>query len=399
MLSASVQAGYYSTLPKGVRAFEFRHIFTSDIGALYNNQGVKEDIYFKENLNAKILESLNEATKVYFDELKALSPEAYNAFSFGEYQAEGNANVDVQVMGGGIGITDRLTAYFGFPIYDAQVNLDIRRTSGNNHAQVANILERDAGESESGRILGQITGQLPDATGELLQGVMVNMYGYKPVGSWQAKGMGDTEVGLMYRIAEWDYAGLLMAGGLNLPTGREDDPDIIQDFGFGDGQTDVFAEFGGGFVIPKLYFGLDAFVRYTYQMPTEKTLRIPDQPGIPIGLSKGSFKEKLGNMFDLNIQGSIFPNDWLTIFGGYIYNHKDQSKYYSDNEYANNALAINTMVETHTFLGGMEFSTVNLFKRGKFFAPVSLSPSVQRIVKGINSPSYTRYNLKFRLFF
>lgn len=398
-ISASSFAGYYSTLPKGVRAFEFRHIFTSDVQSLYNNQGIKEDIFFKENINAQILESLNEATQVYFEELKALSPEAYNAFSFGEYQAEGSANVDVQVVGGGIGITDRLTAYFGFPIYDAEVNLDVRRTKGNNHAQVANILERDAGETDTGRILGQLTGQLPDATGELLQGVMVNLYGYKPVGNWKAKGMGDTEIGLMYRIAEWDYSGLMVVGGMNLPTGREDDPDIIQDFGFGDGQTDIFGEFGGGFVIPKLYMGVDSFIRYTYQLPTEKTLRIPDTPGIPLGLEKGSFKEKLGNIFDFNLQMSVFPNDWLTVFGGYIYSHKGQSKYESNNAYANAALALDTEVETHTFLGGMEFSTVNLFKRGKFFAPVSLQPSVQRIVKGINSPSYTRYNLKFRLFF
>lgn len=392
-------AGYYSTLPKGVRAFEFRHIFTSDIGSLYNNKGVKEDIYFKENLNAEILSSVNTATKVYFEELKALSPEAHDEFSFGEYQAEGSANVDVQVVGGGVGITDRLTAYFGFPIFDAEVNLDIRRTKGNNHARVANILERDAGDSDTGRILSQLTGQLPDATGELLQGVMVNMYGYKPVGSWNAQGMGDTELGLMYRLAEWDYSGLMVVGGLNLPTGREDDPDIIQDIAFGDGQTDIFGEFGGGFVVPKYYFGLDSFFRYTYQLPTKKNLRIPDTPGIPIGRTKGDFVEKLGNKFDFNIQGSFFPNDWLTVFGGYIYSHQGQSKYQSNNQYANEALALDTMIETHTLLGGMEFSTVNLFKRGKFWAPLSIAPSIQRIVKGVNSPSYTRYNLKFRLFF
>jgi len=186
IISAKVFAGYYSTLPKGVRAFEYRHIFTNDIGSLYDSKGVQKDIYFKENLNANILASLNEATQAYFDELKALSPEAYNAFSFGEYQAEGSANVEVQVVGGGIGITDRLTAYFGFPVYDAEVNLDIRRTKGNNHAQVQAILQNDAPNSDTGRVLGQLTGQLPDATGELLQGIMVNMYGYKPIGNCQA---------------------------------------------------------------------------------------------------------------------------------------------------------------------------------------------------------------------
>lgn len=399
LVSARAFGGYYSTLPKGVRAFEYRYIFTNSIGSLFDEKGNSNEIYFKENINANILASLNEATQAYFDELKALSPEAHDAFSFGEYQAEGNANVSVQVVGGGIGITDRLTAYVGFPIYDAEVNLDIRRTNGNNHAKVQQLLERDAGSSETGRVLGQLTAQLPDATGELLQGVMVNMYGYKPIGNWKAKGMGDTELGLMYRVAEWDYAGILANGGINLPTGRIDDPDIIQDFGFGDGQTDIFSEIGGGFVIPKLYFGVDSFVRYTYQLPSEKTLRIPDQAGIPLGLTKGSFTEKLGNKLEWNLWGTVFPNDWLTLYGGYIYTHQGQSKYTSNNAYANNALSINTMIETHTVMGGAEFSTINLFKRGKFWAPVSISPSVQRIVKGINSPVYTRYNLKFRLFF
>lgn len=399
LLSAKSFGRYYSTLPKGVRAFEYRHIFTNDIGSLYNSSGVKSDIYFKENINASALASLNQVTKAYFDELKSLSPEAYNAFSFGEYQAEGSANVKVQVVGAGIGITDRLTAYFGFPIFDAEVHLDIRRTKGNSHAQVQQILADTSGNSDTSKILGQLTGQLPDATGELLQGIMVNMYGYKPIGSWSAKGMGDTEIGLMYRLAEWDYAGLLVNGGLNLPTGREDDPDIIQDFGFGDGQTDIFGEFGGGFVVPSWYFGFDSFIRYTYQIPSEKTLRIPDAPGVPIGLTKGSFTEKRGNIFELNLLGSIYPNDWLTIFGGYIYSYQGESKYESNNTYANELLAINTMIETHVFLAGLDFSTVNLFKRGKFWAPLSIQPSIQRNVKGTNSPVYTRYNIKFRLFF
>ena len=99
LFSKIASAEYYSTLPKGVRNFVFKYIGMDSVNSSYGPSGNEFQYLIHQNLNAKILEDISSFSKVYFDELKRIAPEAYDSFSFGEYS--GNGQVDINVKGYG----------------------------------------------------------------------------------------------------------------------------------------------------------------------------------------------------------------------------------------------------------------------------------------------------------
>ena len=74
-----------------------------------------------------------------------------------------------------------------------------------------------------------------------------------------------------------------------IPTGREDNPDIIQDISFGRGYWRPYAEVAGGFVYGK-YLGLDSWLRVTKGLPYTTTLRVPEEEDFRISDKKGDFE-------------------------------------------------------------------------------------------------------------
>lgn len=389
---------YYDTLPKGVRMLALRQIQTSTIKSAFNRQQQEQEYFFKLNLDAKSLEGIDDTINAVFEQVKSVSPDAYNQLTFGEYQARGEANV--QVRGGGLayGVNNRFTIYGTFPWYDARVNLDIQRTRGNNYQQVADSL-RASGDSTAAQVLSQIAPDLPDINGGVVQSVVVNYLNYQPLGNWQAEGMGDMELGFFYRLTDWDDAGIALSGGVVLPTGREDDPDILQDFAFGDGQTDVFAEVGGGFRILNTNFSYDTFTRLTYQFAHDRVMRVPESADYPYGSENAEFREKLGNMIDHRSELNFMVRRWLSFGAGYHYNYIEQAQYDSQYDLANRVHALETERTQHTLRSAVYFSTVPLYKSGDFFLPFNASFTTQHIVGGLNTPKYNRYDLEFRFFF
>lgn len=389
---------YYDTLPKGVRLAAFRYVKTGEVNSSYGSNRQESSYFLKQNFDAKTLHSLNSATEVYFDELKRISEKAYNDFTFGEYEGSGAANVQVNGYGLGYGLTNRVTLYASVPYYKADVKFNLIRNKGNNHSSVAKeIYESEA--SEVSNLLSQLTKELPDAKESLLQSIAVNYYGYKPIGDWKGEGFGDAEVGMIYRLTNWQTAGLAATLGAILPTGRIDDPDILQDIAFGDGQTDLFFEFGGGVKIFNEKADLSLSGRYTHQFESTKELRIPEDDEYPLSDKKGVFKEKLGNKIDVTGHFGIELFSWLSPYSSYTYSLKEKSKYTSQYELANEYLAKNSDTETHTLKFGLNISTVKLYQNGKFMAPVILDLSMQSVVEGQNTPKYDRVDLELRLFF
>ena len=56
----------------------------------------------------------------YFDELKRIDPAAHDAFSFGEYEGSGEANIDVKGLGFAYGLTDYMTLFTIVPLWSAK---------------------------------------------------------------------------------------------------------------------------------------------------------------------------------------------------------------------------------------------------------------------------------------
>lgn len=398
-LCPHAQAYYYETLPAGVRMFAFKQVRTGEITSEFNQQKTLEPYFIQQKIDANLLHNINEGTQLFFDELKRSSPDAYSAFSMGEYQASGSAKVNVQGYGLAYGITDRLTIFGSIPYYDAKVKVNLKRTQSNNLAKVQQLVASSDTKNETTDLMSQLIKQFPDANEKLIQSVLVNLYNYQPIGDWQATGLGDLELGMIYRLTNWDHAGLATSLGVILPTGRESNPDILQDIPFGDGQTDIWTEFGGGFHLFGDIIHLWQSSRFTYQVAKYKELRSIEDQGFALSSEKAIFREKRGNILNFRVGTEVKFTRALSLASELGYQVTGATRYDSSNSKANEVMALDTNQEVRTFRAGVKYSTVEAYQTKKFFAPMTLGLSMERILEGKNIPQFTRFDLDFRLFF
>jgi hypothetical protein len=381
-ISTKAFGAYYDVLPKGVRNVTYQFTRTGEITGRYTNSGTLQGYNVSANINADTIKGINSAVDTY---LGTLSAEDYKNFSFGTFQGSAASKVTVQGLGVGYGATERLTVYGFIPFYSAEVDLKIKRTEkGRNNVGTAIQLEN-----------------LPDVDVRLIQSVFVNYYRYQPLGKWKANDFGDAEAGMMYQVKKWRNAGALVNIGFVAPTGREDNPDILQDIAFGDGQWDGFFEFGGGYIFGsgKSDFSIDQWNRLTYQFPYTTDVRQPDSSSFPISSTKGSTKIKYGNKVQTNFQGNYRISDEWGSSLGYSFEYKEKDDYQSKLPKSDLILEEATERISHTGRVAISFSTLSMFQKKKFLLPLSFSLAVQSIFSGKNNPQYERVDLQVRMFF
>ena len=391
---SSTYAQVHKTLPKGVRLFAYRNVKTSPIDAEYNQSQALNPLSYDVSASAKTLSGLSTAVSNAFNEIRSESQEAYDKLTFGDFNLSAQAQVQVHGFGGGFGITDRLTVYGILPFYDARVNMQYRQTRASNAQQVSD-------EFNNGDINGAISNILniiPSVSGNLIQSIVVNTLGYKPIGNWHGRGYGDFELGAMYLLHDSTHWGLATTNGIMAPTGRQSDPDLLQDIAFGDGQWDIFTELAIAYM-PSRKWMFGTTWRYTYQAPSEKTLRIPFDEDIPLGDTKGRFDVKFGDRIDATISGTHIINDWLSVSPLYELAYQMPSKYESRYSDANRYLAANSDRVAHNLRLSGSFSTVTPYTKKKFILPAVITMNVQQTVAGKNVPKMTRYEIEFRMYF
>lgn len=388
-------AAVYDTLPKGVRTLVLKQVATNKVSSNFTQGSAEEKLGAVVPLDAKTLENAESFTKSYFDALKKASPTAYDEFSFGEFQIDGEARANVTGAGFGIGLTDRLTVYSSVSWYRAKVQMRVVQTKKSNHQKI----QKEVQNSQATDWVKEVTNQLFDVNGELLQSVIVNYYNYKPLGDWEGAGLGDVDVGAIYRLTDLRDRGLALGLGVTLPTGREDDPDNLQDFAFGDGQTDVFVEAMAGITPSAGNFSYDFKTRFTYQMEAEKKLRIPETSDVPIGRKNGSFTEKLGNIYEVASFITWRRIEWLNLQAGYQVSYTSSAKYESEYSQANTILMEDSNKIAHVAKVGAELSTTRLYQKGSFKVPFDIGFSYQHRFMGKNTPKYDRIDLDLRFYF
>lgn len=381
-ISSSSFAAYYDVLPKGVRNLTYQYTMTGEINGRYTNSGNLQGYSVNANINADSIKGINSAVDTY---LGTLSAQDYAAFSFGTFQGEASSKVSVQGLGGGYGLTDNITLYGFIPFYSATVDMNIIRT--------------EKGRSNVG---GAITLEnLPDVDVRLIQSLFVNYYQYQPLGKWQADDFGDAEMGMMYQLKKWRNAGALINTGFVAPTGRKDNPDMIQDIAFGDGQWDAFFEFGVGYTLSGAFSDLsfDQWNRVTYQFPYNDEVRLPDSSTFPVTSSKGMARIKYGNKAQTNLQVNYrLSDEWGTALT-YSMELKEKDDYQSAKPVSDAILEDSTDRISHTGKVSLGYSTLNLYQQKKFFLPVSFNLGVQTIFAGKNTPKYERADFQVRMYF
>ena len=393
-------AASYDTLPKNVNTLVFKQVLASKIQSQFNENGENQTLNLKEEFKSSRLEDISAVIKTYFEELRSISPEAYNNFSLGEFSAKVAADVNAQGIGYGFGVTDRLTVYGALPIYHIQTEIKFQQTKASNLDSVQSTVQNANTETALAKFVKDLTLQLPNTNEEFIQSIVTNYYGYRPVGKWEKDALGDAELGLVYRLTDFTNRGVSVATGLVLPTGSKDDPDSIQDIATGDGQYDAFAEVSSGISFFTNSIQFDLRGRYTYQFESQKEVRWIEDEKLPLSKTKRSVNQKLGNKLDTSFTATYLPTFWMNVYSSYILGTTAQTNYYDITDPdVKNALEANTSSSAQWLKIGIGFSTVEAFKRKKFDLPLDIGVSAQRLLNAKNTASYDRLDLDFRLYF
>ena len=396
LISHPVFAQNYETLPKGVRMFFTRNV-QSSVQSSYNKSASETPYKYEINADIASLEQIDDQDVKDVLELFSEYPEAYNLISLGSHRLEANAQVDVNAYAFAYGVTNRLTAYVGLPIFDARVKMRYTNVKNSTQEEVSDALAKEYGDNWA-QTLGGIVEQVHDIDSGIIQSAFVNSLGYDELGDWQGSGLGDMEFGLFYNFyKDYDYGLYTKLGGV-APTGRVDDPDIIQDIGFGDGQWDAYFELGGAYrAAERVIINLES--RYTHQFAAEKRLRVPISEDIPLSDVSANFTEKLGNRLDSLIGAELHLNDWLNINPSMIFSFTEKAQYQSDNREANRLLALNTDASSKSIRVDAKLTTANFYLQGKFPIPIQLTLSAQNMIQGRNTAKTDLVEFEFRMYF
>jgi hypothetical protein len=390
----------YDTLPKNVNTLVFKQVLVSEIKSDYDANGNEETLDLKEEFNSSRLEDVSSLIKSYFEQLAAISPEAYSNFSLGEFSADIKADVSAQGFGYGFGVTDHLTVYGSLPVYHLSTDVKFRQSKESNLAAVQATIRSINPDTALGKFVKDLTMQLPTTNTELLQSLAVNYYGYKPIGKWQKDAVGDAELGFIYRLTDFSDRGVAISSGVVLPTGDPDDPDSLQDISTGDGQYDTFLEVDSGisFLDNTLQFDLKG--RYTYQFASKKEMRWIDDPDLPVARTKKELEQKLGNKLDATLTATYYPTYWMNVNSSLIMGLVGKTTYADVEDAAvKNALESDTDTKNTWLRVGVGFSTIEAYKRKKFDLPMDIGVSAQKLINAKNTPSYERFDLDFKLYF
>jgi hypothetical protein len=399
LYATSSFATSYDTLPKGVDMFVLKQVMTTKIESRYNSNNQDDSLALKENFSSNKLENISSALKTYFQELKAISPDAYNQFSLGEFSAEAYAQVSAQGLGLARGMTDHFTVYGSLPIYHIKTNVTFHQTQKSNLAAIQAAVLNAPTNTATSTFVKQLTLQLPETNEQLLQSLVVNYYGYKALGTWEKDALGDAEIGGIYRLTDFYDKGFAIAGGVVLPTGDADDPDSLQDVSTGDGQYDAFVESMAGVSFFDNALQFDLKTRFTYQFATKKVLRTTDDPDMPLSKNKELMSEKLGNKVDSTLSVTYNATPWLNFNSSFIYSETGSSRYGALDPKVKSVLELNTFSTNQWARVGIGFSSVELYKMKKMDIPCELNLSAQKLLNAKNAANYERFDLDFRLYF
>ncbi len=392
-LSSAAQAQVWKTLPQGVRIVGYRNVTTSKVTSNFNQFRSESPLGSSFRVDASTFNSLSGG----FVQDGDINKDAYDNFLVGEYKIDADAQFNVQGTGFGYGITDRVMFYGEIARYSAQVKTNIKRTAGNTYEDTARILEDNNGGIQDATMAANLRG-LIDVDEHTIQSVITNHYGYKPLGDWNGVDYGDMETGFMAKVIDRGTWGLMLYPGVVLPTGRVDDPDILQDVGFGDGQYDFFSEMASGYIVnDHLAFG--STLRYTYQAPSEKTLRIPDSRDFTLSSRKGKFDVKYGDKLNWMFNTTVYVNDWISFTPIYRFMYQLPSTYDSQYSEANSYLSYNTDKQEHQVQLTTSLSSITPFLKKNFILPAQINVNLVQTVAGKNVPKVGRFEVEFRMLF
>ncbi|MEY4630512.1 MAG: hypothetical protein RIQ81_632 [Pseudomonadota bacterium] len=386
------------TLPRGRFNLNLRSVAT-DIAHKTGSSGAREglaaplerDLTFNDVLRNQGALSAVRAAKV---EGFMLANDFAREDSLGKFSASAKASVRATAPVLAYGVTDRFTVAAGAPYINARSAISVAFTrSGTAGDFIARLSDPANNQLEAALELEQ---KLSDAPAELNR-ELVN-YGVAPLGEWQGSGWGDTTLATKWRAWESGPLSFAATAGHILATGAPDDPRIMTDVPFGDGQSDTFIQ---GTAAQEFVRGMTVSetLKYTYQHEGRREVfRGMDPEDLEAGTVMARFKP--GDRIDAALGCAWNHVTGMNAAAGWQVSRKWSDRYYDEDDGRRlEKLAAGTDQTLHVAELVAGFSTVEGFLRGDYVAPAEISLAVQRQISSRNAMESDLYEMSASLFF
>jgi hypothetical protein len=392
-LTTPFSIGSTTVLPKGIRSLRIGAV-TTEIDNKFND--LNFDVGVAETMNQEL--SYGRLLQAEKDENLKLNVEAQLAAKgvtlnqvAGSSVADLNSRVTVTAPVLAYGITDRWTLALVVPVYYSKIDV---ATSFIGTEQLQELATSFAEKSRTQTDV--IEKKLQDVIG-----TEVSNKGYKPLESQQKTEIGDISLVSKFLL----YKDLNMAWGisnkLSMPTARTRDIDKVVDPAPGDGQWDFDVTSVAEVPISAQLMMIHE-LGYSIQFADREATRIPI-----------TIAERLSTDVDLNasrdLGDKIFstfgirysPWDMLSMSAGYHlgYKQRDQWKGNKTQQSRYDILGHETEQNIQAAILQMSFSTIDLYKRGTFFLPMTAGLGYSQALSGRNVKNSGMWAFDVAMFF
>lgn len=385
-------------LPKGVRSINLRIVDTT-IDQKTNRQGtplplahpLSQDLTFKKIADGEDTIKGNLLRGFLLGEGIDLDT------SVGSFDADLKARVRVTAPIFAFGLYEKLTIALAVPYYRARTNVAIGFKPNENAAAFLNALSRpENNQVAAAREAGEKINRAVDRLNEKLTD-----NGFAALGPWEDEGIGDVTLAAKALVAQGHLARRPVAfastAGFVAPTGKVDDPQILTDIPFGDGQWDIFGQLSfDEEILDSVTF--NQTLKYTHQLEGQKKVRaIREDEKIEVPLTSTRFKP--GDRWETNISLAWQPSFGLVSGVGYSAMKKLGDRYKLDQEETKRELEKASDQTGQQLEGTLGYSTVSAFQRGTVPIPLELKMTLTRPMASQNTPVSSLAQLDFTMFF
>jgi hypothetical protein len=200
-----------------------------------------------------------------------------------------------------------------------------------------------------------------------------------------------------YRHVDTAHLAICSITGFVAPTGRQHDPDVLNDIPFGNGVWAPFAEgifdekLGGGFI-------LNHYGKYTNQLPGSKTIRA-ETASEQVEVPDQTTSYKLGDMVDAGAALRFEPKMGLLSGIGANFHHKYRDIYKEVDPDVKQYMQQDTEQKSTNAEFMLGYSTVPAYFDHTFAVPMDLRLTYQKQLTSINTPVTDLAQLDFNLYF
>ncbi len=392
-------------LPQGVGIFQYGYRSYTLQVAEFNEKGnlvSLGDRFNKELKGEKLLEDQGDLGRLakeiaQFDNNAVGEGSLVRMLDLGTLQGQVESNISAQIFGLAYGVLPYFTFFMGFPYISANVKTKIELSGNNTALQVKDRLgELGFEELNDGLI------RASRLSTETIKNSFIEK-GYAPIDYWEEKNYGDLRMGgrsgFDVNSNDGDYLfGTTVASYFSIPTGYQENPDILTDVSFGSG----YSSFNLG-LLPKMtlmgFFSVGVEGNYGLNFPAQLQKRVPEEDEETVDASR---KTKVtmtpGNDWDVNSQLGASIS---FIEAGYKFGKKTHLEDAYSGTLAGNYKALSEDSDKEQVYQELSiaFSTIKAFRQKKFFYPFVFKILEHRPLMAKNYQDELYYEFTFSGFF